>query len=280
MTSYSALASLSDHADIVPFHWASEGESQQANRGETPFALLPKGARFGNMAHDLLEELPFQSLAQNSDAILQENLFRSIEKKSVQYGLQLDDELMADLLAQVVTTPLGGGSGQEFTLAELSETTCLKEMEFYIHLALINMREINDILMSEPTVQSLSTKTIQGYLTGFIDLICMYDGKYYVIDYKSNYLGDSWVDYSNDSLVEAMASHNYGLQYFIYSVVLHQHLQRFVENYSYQEHFGGAIYLFLRGMTADIPGNGVFFDRPEEATIEALAGLVEDGGGH
>jgi exodeoxyribonuclease V beta subunit len=70
----------------------------------------------------------------------------------------------------------------------------------------------------------------------------------------------------------AMREHNYGLQYFIYSVVLHHYLKQRLPNYSYQEHFGGVRYLFLRGMDAEQPMQGVFVDKP---TLEIIEGLSE-----
>lgn len=275
MTSYSALASLSDHAEIILDGKAVSENVPEGSLVKTPFAVLPKGARFGNIVHDLLEENAFSGLVSVGET---SELLDHIEKKSVQYGVELDHQLLTQLLQNTVTAPLSGGEDSAFTLAGLDEKRCLKEMEFYIHLAHINMDAINLLLANEATVQPLSSKNIQGYLTGFIDLICVHDNKYYVIDYKSNYLGDSWSDYSGDKLVEAMASHNYGLQYFIYSVVLHQHLQTFVKDYRYQEHFGGVRYLFLRGMTSEIPGNGVFASRPEESLVTDLDQLVRNGG--
>ncbi|MGI9536054.1 MAG: hypothetical protein ACR2PB_03225, partial [Desulfocapsaceae bacterium] len=71
-------------------------------------------------------------------------------------------------------------------------------------------------------------------------------------------------------LVEAMQIHNYGLQYWLYALVVHRFLHNWLENYSYGEHFGGVMYLFLRGMQPTQPGSGVFFDRPLETTLMAL----------
>ena len=90
------------------------------------------------------------------------------------------------------------------------------------------------------------------------------------IDYKSNYLGDYLHDYGEGKIRIAMGDHNYGLQYWIYTLVLHRFLSGTLHNYSYEEMFGGVFYLFARGMSPDSPGNGVFFDRPQQSVVENL----------
>ena len=100
------------------------------------------------------------------------------------------------------------------------------------------------VLQDTPTFQPLTSKQMCGYLTGFIDLICEYKGLYYVMDYKTN----SLPDYTPENLTRAMREHNYGLQYWIYTVVLHRYLQLRLPDYDYETHFGGVRYLFVRGM--------------------------------
>jgi len=131
----------------------------------------------------------------------------------------------------------------------------------------LDANRINRILQDIPTYQPLNAKAMCGYLTGFIDLVCEYDGLFYVMDYKTN----SLTDYSDESLVQAMQAHNYGLQYWIYSLVLHLYLQKRQHNYRYDLHFGGVRYLFVRGMQPERPMSGVFQDRPDLDRIEALA---------
>jgi len=89
------------------------------------------------------------------------------------------------------------------------------------------------------------------------------------MDYKTNGL----LDYSPDSLTHAMREHNYGLQYWIYTVVLHRYLQTRLPDYDYETHFGGVRYLFVRGMQPDQPMSGVYQDRPDLGRVEALAAL-------
>ena len=93
-----------------------------------------------------------------------------------------------------------------------------------------------------------------GMLKGFIDLVFYHDGKYYIADYKSNYLGDSHADYQPEALAQAMLEHRYDLQYQLYTLALHRYLRHRLPDYDYQTHFGGVYYLFLRGMAPDHPG--------------------------
>ena len=90
------------------------------------------------------------------------------------------------------------------------------------------------------------------------------------MDYKSNWLGNHLSDYGPERLEQAMRDHNYGLQYWLYTLVLHRYLQNSVENYDYATHFGGVMYLFIRGMEPTLPGSGVYFDLPDQATLEQL----------
>lgn len=271
VSSYSALAALSDHADIAH----SLKPRSVSIENQTPYAELPKGARFGNCVHDVLEELAFEEIGLGSGS---HKLRELLEKKCQYYGVEAELDLLEAMLADTVNSPLTVEGGNTFSLSDLSDKSCLKEMQFYLHLVHMSVSEINKILQHEATVQNLGEKQLQGYMTGFVDLVCMHNEKYYVIDYKSNYLGETWGDYGMDDLTRAMASHNYGLQYYIYSLVLHQHLKAFMPDYSYEHDFGGVIYLFLRGMNPNLAGCGVFTDRPDESLILQLDELVTQGG--
>ena len=99
-----------------------------------------------------------------------------------------------------------------------------------------------------------------------------HDGRFYVADYKSNFLGEDYASYGTESLRGAMAHGHYYLQYLLYALAVHRHLATRIPDYSYERHFGGVLYLFLRGMRRD-DDCGVFFDRPAKAHIDALSEL-------
>lgn len=259
MSSYSAMAMLSEYEQ--------EAEVAASRAGRlVPVPGLPMGASFGNVIHDLLEELSFAIIARGE----QDNTLL-LRQKCLRYGVGAEPEGIGRLLQQVVTTPLlPGSSTDNFSLAMVDERRCLKEMGFYFHLGLLATERINAILAGEPTVVPLAHRTMRGYLTGFIDLVCKFGGKYYILDYKTNFLGDVLADYQADKLVAAMQSHNYGLQFWIYTLVLHRHLQNLLPEYRYHDHFGGVMYLFVRGMAPDIPGSGVFSTLPDYEKVLAL----------
>lgn len=262
MSSYTALSALSlqDTPELPEDKAREQGEELTI---ELQRIDLPRGAHTGNVVHDLLENNAFSDLA------MRKSISAGRDKACQRYGLKLERaEILDELLQAVVTTPLLV-SDNDFCLMNLPENRCLKEMPFYLSMQSLNANAINRILADTPAYQSLTAKQMCGYLTGFIDLICEYKGLYYVMDYKTN----SLPDYTNDALTHAMREHNYGLQYWIYTVVLHLYLQNRLPDYDYETHFGGVLYLFVRGMQPDKAMSGVYQDRPELHKVEALATL-------
>ena len=261
MSSYTALSALSQHdTPEIPGDKVQEQQTQATN--ELPLAL-PKGAHTGNVIHELLEITSFKALAKAA------NIDRQRDQICLRYGLDIaQPEVINKLLQQVVRTPLSN-EDPSFTLANIGENHCLKEMPFYLSLRDINVLQINTILEDSPTFQPLSAKHLCGFLTGFIDLICEHQHRFYVMDYKTNWLAD----YRLETLTAAMREHNYGLQYWLYSLVLHGYLQQRLPDYDYNRHFGGVRYLFVRGMEKEKPMSGVFQDKPDLGRINALRDL-------
>lgn len=266
MTSYSALATSTEKLRSVAILGDSE---EQMDGGEIAFSSLPAGPQFGNVVHDILEKAPFAGLRWTMENRT------LIEQICAKYMVTLDMELLQKMLATVVTTPLvpsaAGTTGEilSFTLADIDTVKCIKEMEFYFHLYNSSTGHVNDILAGEQTVGFLSPRRLEGFLTGFVDLVFEHDGRFYIIDYKTNNLGDRADAYCEDRMIEEMAAHNYGLQYWLYSLVLHHYLKNFMPGYDYDVHFGGILYLFVRGMDG-ISSRGVFHRKPEANTLERL----------
>lgn len=260
MSSYTALSALT--VQETP-EFPDDKANEQPAHVEVAQTLLPRGAPTGNVVHELLENNSFSQLAGHKDISVQKT------KACLRYGLKLEQpELLDALLYSVVTTPLST-TDTDFCLMNLQDQRCLKEMPFYLSLRTIDTAGINRILQDSPTFQPLDSKQIAGYLTGFIDLVCEYQGRYFIMDYKTNALPD----YSDEAIMQAMREHNYGLQYWLYTVVLHRYLQMRLPGYSYQQHFGGIRYLFVRGMQPDAAMRGVYQDKPEFEKINALAAL-------
>jgi len=264
MSSYSALTALSEYEDEI-----LSDQKESRSTVSIPVVGLPAGPNFGNIVHEILESIPFAELPLPGD---HESLFQEKYRK---YGLEVESEPLLLLLKNSVTSPLMISPEKgAFSLTSLSEKACLKEMGFYFHMDRLKTEMINTLLSSDPCVCNLSPRLMQGYLTGLIDLVCRYDGRYYIIDYKTNYLGDNMADYEPDKLIFAMRSHNYGLQYWIYTLVLHRYLTNMLPDYSYKDHFGGVFYLFVRGMTPDMIGNGVFSTVPDFDLLQELDKVI------
>ncbi|WP_404358247.1 exodeoxyribonuclease V subunit beta [Methylotuvimicrobium sp. KM1] len=269
MSSYTALSALSlQDAPELPEDKARELVSLDAEPALSAAGMqedLPKGAHTGNVVHDLLERLDFAYLADMP------NIAELRDSTCRRYGLQTEHpEAIDNLLQAVVTTPLAEDD-PAFLLMNIADELCLKEMPFYLAMQSMNAAQINAILSDSPVYQALNSKQMCGYLTGFIDLICEYGGRYYVIDYKTN----SLLDYRSEALTDAMREHNYGLQYWLYTLVLHRYLGQRLADYDYEKHFGGALYLFVRGMQPEQPMNGVYRDRPDLRRIEALSEIFD-----
>jgi len=259
MTSYSALAGAG-HA--LP-HVASPAlEIKDKTLGR--IHDLPFGAAFGNVVHGLLEDFPFALLAGTED--YEEECLAQCRR----FGVVAKSDQLMNLVRDVTRTRLGHGGVDLFALTDLDEKNVLKEMPFYFHLREESTEHINTLLEFSPVVRSIQERQLKGYLTGFIDLACRHQGKYYIMDYKTNYLGDSLASYAEENLVGAMRDHNYGLQYWIYTMVLHRFLKASIAEYDYERDFGGVFYLFARGMSPEYPGNGVYYNCPEKSVLEEL----------
>ena len=108
------------------------------------------------------------------------------------------------------------------------------------------------------------------FLKGFIDLVFVHQGRFYVVDYKSNHLGFDEADYQSEQLNAAMIEHDYPLQYLIYSLALHRYLRLRLPDYEPEKHLGGVYYLFIRGMKPEWGQAGIFYDKPSIDLLEKL----------
>ncbi|MGB1239948.1 MAG: PD-(D/E)XK nuclease family protein, partial [Pseudomonadales bacterium] len=180
--------------------------------------------------------------------------------------------LRVDLIAQAAK--------QRFCLADICAADRLVEMEFVLPFKAVHCGAINDLLVRYEPLASmggqLNFRRVAGMLKGFIDLTLRRDGRYFVVDYKSNFLGDSVADYSIPAMETALVEHRYDFQFILYTLALHRLLKVRLVNYDYDLHIGGVFYLFLRGMQ---PGSdsGVYYNKPARELIEGLDALFEEG---
>lgn len=279
VTSFSGLTSHhAAHTELPDYDLAVEPATPEPQPvQETPqgpnIYTFPKGAQAGIMMHALFEFLDFR-LAQRP------LLEPYVEDTLQQHGFDLSwRDVLVDMLLNVLATPLLD-EVPDFTLGQLDNAQRLNELAFYFPLQALSVGGLQQVFEQAggnhwralaPEIALLRFGSLRGFMKGFIDLVFEWQGRYYVLDYKSNWLGAHIGDYTHDDIATALSEHLYDLQYMIYSVALHRYLRLRIPDYSYHQHFGGSVYLFLRGMHPESgTQTGVFFDRPDFALIDAL----------
>ncbi len=230
---------------------------------------FPAGSHVGLFLHAVFEHLDFNADIDSQCAEL-------LRRYAPKFGLELDDRIpqVCHWVQQVVETTL---IQPGLKLSVLSNQQRLNELTFDFALDHADIAGINQFFADRqnPPANVIAAQDFRGIVTGVIDLVFEYDGKYYLADYKSNYLGNSLADYSQENLQQAMLDRRYDLQLLLYSIALHRYLRQRIKDYSYQLHFGGAYYLFLRAMRKNNASDfGVYFECPTQADIEALDALL------
>jgi len=192
------------------------------------------------------------------------------------------------MVSDVLEAPLGA-DGTDFTLSMLENGGWLTELEFFFPLRFINSRRVADILSGwgegyaavdlQKVAKGLAFTEVHGMVRGFIDLVCRHEGRHYIIDWKSNHLGNRIENYGKESLSREMIRHLYPLQYLLYTVAVNRFLELRQPGYRYEEHFGGVRYIFLRGLDASSTGCGVFSDLPPAGLVRDLTSCLVDARG-
>lgn len=225
-------------------------DTESRSSDDIRFSLY-KGARSGNLLHDIYERIDFNepnyNYACRTPLFAYGKLPDGYEAESIHNWI--DDTLHAEF--NIID------SNDKMSLSELPKNKTLKEVEFYFPVSSVNtfklskmLTEYRELPLGE-NVRLPSSETLEGMMHGFIDLIFEKDGKYYVADYKSTYLGDKLSDYTRSAIAFDIESRYYDLQYLIYCVALHRYLSARIANYDPEVHFGGVYYLYLRGMAKD-----------------------------
>ncbi len=239
---------------------------------------FPRGARAGVCLHAIFERLDFTQQDR-------ERLEALVGRTLTGHGLDAAawTPTVADWVERVLATPLDQSG---LTLATVAPERRFNELEFTYPVELLRAEALRRLLERHgyavgpfrERIENLAFSPLHGYMKGFIDLVFESGGRFYLVDYKSNWLGPEPAAYRRPRLDEAMARESYLLQYLIYTVALHRYLRLRVPDYDYERHFGGVFYLFLRGMDPTLgPDCGVFHDRPAPALAAALDELMATG---
>jgi len=275
------VADLPDR-DISP-HMDISDEDAAGPQASGIFAF-PKGARAGSFLHDIMEHMDYTQKDMGAARIL-------VSQKLSDYGFEDKwADAVVSMLENCINLPLDR-EDDGFKLAAVDVRDRINELEFYFPLKHISpdaLRSIYNIAGSKckaggaraipEIMEKLRFSPARGYMKGYMDMVFRHADRFYLVDWKSNFLGPQVADYNTAALSRVMAESFYFLQYHIYTVALNKFLQLRMSDYRYETHFGGVYYLFLRGMDpARGYKYGIYYDRPEEGLIKSLTETMIGG---
>ncbi len=278
ISSFTALASgrggveVPDHDGVA----VAAPLSLSAAASRDIFAF-PRGAGPGSCLHGIFEQLDFQAGDRSEIEQLVSQQLRT-------FGIDSSwTPVVSDMVERVLASPLDRDR-PDFRLGRIPRSRCLVELAFCYPVLDLDSGDLSRLLLDNGfadreelklDLQRLSFTRVAGFMKGFIDLVFEFEGRFYLVDYKSNWLGADLEDYGQGRMADAMAAEHYYLQYLLYTLALHRYLRRRIVGYRYDRHFGAVYYLFLRGMTAT-PGDvgGIYRARPPRHLIEALDGYI------
>lgn len=234
-----------------------------------------KGANAGTFLHEIFEKIDFTGQAlwstvidkairdyqlpiSYASAAQQQRVIKYKEQSANNAADDASHQALITWIEEVLETPLLASNQ---ALKSIPTHKRFAELSFNMGLSESFRAEgLNDIFLKylpeEPDKHMVLTKHniphLYRYLRGEIDLVYEHAGKYYVVDYKSNYLGNSLSEYNEHTLSEAMSKAGYWLQAAIYQVALHRFLSIRIKDYvgNEEQYLGAVEYVFLRGTFA------------------------------
>ena len=249
---------------------------------------FPHGPRAGRFLHELLQDLAERGFGQ----IRQPSMVARLQRRLAAEALPGAETLAAALavgeesgsaalalalqgwLTEVAEAPLPGGG----TLAGVSQR--LAEMEFWMPAQRVPTTEVDALCCTawwpEVARPALAERWQQGLMMGFADLVFEQGGRYWVLDYKSNRLGDDDAAYTDEALRQAVLAHRYDVQAALYLLALHRLLrQRFGAAYEPEHQLGGALLMFLRGLQG--PAGGLVTLPADPRWLDQLDATLGEG---
>jgi exodeoxyribonuclease V beta subunit len=271
-----------DRVSLFDYHDRAGDPDDSGGGDVTDIFSFPRGTKAGTFFHEVLETIDFTT----ADAGTTREI---VEEKLNAYRFDIRwCGVVGDVVSQVRSVPLTTVDGR-LTLSEISRDDRLNELEFYFPLREITPEKLRRTFAPyagtipqadfPERIGRLRFSPASGYMRGFIDMVFRHGDRYYLVDWKLNYLGSGIDDYHRDALAGPMREHYYMFQYYIYTVALNRYLQARLPGYDYDRNFGGVYYLFLRGV--DAAGGeeyGVYRDRPSKALVDDLCRTLEGRG--
>ena len=244
-TSFTGISGLLKHEDYIP--------ALQEH-------IIPKGKRMGTLLHNIFENLDFDASPDEIQEMIERKLggFKEFSDK--------DGDKRKDWIKNQIQIILNKNLGNAGKLCDIKSDKKSVELNFFMKAEKINLKKIKEIMGNK--INDFETEELLAkYIKGAIDLVFLgKDGKYYILDWKSNSLND----FANNAMSEAMQQHGYHLQYYIYAVALKRWLELTHKNFDFKKQFGGAYYIFIRGVNENNLDGICFYDGKD------IAGSIEE----
>lgn len=315
VTSYSAItsgahndmfASDIDEKEIEPDANDLEEDISNEERNLINFTFS-RGSAAGSFLHKLLEIVLSRNDVNKED---QESIYQFVNSqlKYDYYHLisnQGNEKIfaLASWLNNILNANLlpESSKNDHLKLSDLTPDNCARELDYYLPCKDFKVKVLNKLchefyakvvqdnnLSHIPDLPDLKKSNFKGFMKGSLDLVAKFTtkqgDKFFMIDYKSNFLGDSFGDYTQDSILKSIFEARYDVQILFYSLALYRFLKCTLHDFSYEKDFGGVIYLYLRGMNSnDTVSPGQFYVRPSEELIKRLSDLfdgIEENNNH
>ena len=240
------------------------------------FRAFPAGAQAGIALHDIFEHLDF---AAATSAETRTMVAQRLQAHGLTGAPEIETARLHDvtqLLDTVTSAPI---SHAGFALRDVSPNDMLREWRFDLSVATMSVDRIANALADHgsvhahayaPMLRTLRDSAMPGYVGGVIDLAFEHQGRWWIVDWKSNQLGAADGQYMPAALGDVMMQAHYTLQYHLYLVAMHRFLRTRVPGYDPAVHWGGVAYAFLRGIGTDSASRGWFIDTPTPALLDAL----------
>ncbi|HEY2801674.1 MAG TPA: exodeoxyribonuclease V subunit beta [Chthoniobacterales bacterium] len=249
-----------------------EGPTLEPGTEEVPEAegihAFPRGIHAGTCLHEIIEQVDFANLTAMPEIG---------QRRLRAYGIEGFDDVVSGNVRQLASLPLVA-SDEAFTLSKVPNESRIAELEFSFPVHRLTTSKLAEAFALKELplqIERLQFQPVNGFMNGFIDLTFEHGGRFYFADWKSNWLGLTTAAYRPGTIAAEMQRNFYTLQLCLYSVALHRYLRLRKPGYDFDRHFGGAFYIFLRGIDPARPQNGVHFERLSRAFLEKLNSIFE-----
>jgi exodeoxyribonuclease V beta subunit len=285
-TSYTQIVQQDRRAQIetddlaVELRVADESDATPVDDGNTGapkgFFAFARGAEPGICLHKLFEVVDFTA----DNATLRDAVATTLRTHGYDQPAKHRGEIdpVADTTAMLATLFDKELPQLGFRLADVGKKQRKAEWRFQMTADHLQPSRVADVFLRHggadyrdyaASLRTLSPQTIQGYLSGSIDMLIEHEGRYYVIDWKSNYLGARAENYERAALLADAKQNDYALQWSVYLAATHRYLRARLPDYD-PSRIGGVCYVYLRGVSQAHPSTGLLTFQPESSFVEAM----------